>query len=96
MLGKITAKDDFWNIKNLTRDDQLAGHRIPPQLMGIIPQNTAGFGDVEKAARVFVANELEPLQESLLELNQLVGEEIIRFRPYSLDDGGAAPLDPTK
>lgn len=36
-------------------DDQLAGHRILPQLMGIIPQNTGGFGDVEEAARVFVA-----------------------------------------
>lgn len=95
-VSEVAAKDDFWNIKNLTRDDQLAGHRIPPQLMGIIPQNTAGFGDVEKAARVFVANELEPLQESLLELNQLVDEEIIRFRPYSLDDGGTTPLDPTK
>ncbi len=59
-VSEVAAKDDFWNIKNITRDDQLAGHRIPPQLMGIIPQNTGGFGDVEKAARVFVANELEP------------------------------------
>jgi PBSX family phage portal protein len=83
-VSEVAAKDDFWNIKNLTRDDQLAGHRIPPQLMGIVPTNTAGFGDVEKAARVFVANELEPLQESLKEINEIVGEEIVRFRPYDL------------
>ena len=94
-ISEVAAKDDFWNIKNITRDDQLAGHRIPPPLMGIVPQNTAGFGDVEKAAKVFVANELEPLQAALMEVNDIVGEEVIRFRPYSLDDG-AAPLDPTK
>ncbi|MCE8023687.1 phage portal protein [Billgrantia aerodenitrificans] len=85
-VSEVAAKDDFWNIKNLTRDDQLAGHRIPPQLMGIVPTNSAGFGDVEKAARVFVANELEPLQESLKEINEIVGEEIIRFRPYRLEE----------
>jgi PBSX family phage portal protein len=84
-VSEVAAKDDFWNIKNLTRDDQLAGHRIPPQLMGIVPTNSAGFGDVEKAARVFVANELEPLQESLKEINEIVGEEVVRFRPYRLE-----------
>lgn len=52
--------------------------------MGIIPDNTGGFGDVEKATTVFVANELEPLQERLLELNEIVGERVIKFKPYSL------------
>lgn len=83
-VSEVAAKDEFWNIKNITRDDQLAGHRIPPQLMGIIPQNTGGFGDVEKAARVFVANELEPLQQTMLEINERVGEEVVRFQPYEL------------
>lgn len=94
-ISEVAAKDDFFNIKNITRDDQLAGHRIPPQLMGIIPQNTAGFGDVEKAARVFVANELEPLQEALRGVNEIVGEEIVSFRPYSLSDATSSePLCP--
>ena len=83
-MSEVAAKDDFWNIKRTSRDDQLAGHRVPPQLMGIIPDNTGGFGDVEKAANVFVANELEPLQERLLELNEIVGEVVIKFKPYSL------------
>lgn len=95
-ISEVAAKDDFLNIKNITRDDQLAGHRIPPQLMGVIPQNTAGFGDVEKAVRVFVANELEPLQESLSELNEMIGEEVIRFRPYTLGDAAPLPLDPAR
>ncbi|SHF00780.1 phage portal protein, PBSX family [Modicisalibacter ilicicola DSM 19980] len=95
-VSEVAAKDEFWNIKNITRDDQLAGHRIPPQLMGIIPQNTGGFGDVEKAARVFVANELEPLQATFLDINERMGEEIIRFNPYSLDAPGGSGLDPSR
>lgn len=84
-VSEVAAKDEFLNMKNITRDDQLAGHRIPPQLMGIIPQNTGGFGDAEKAARVFVANELEPLQATFQQVNEHVGEEIITFDPYTLD-----------
>lgn len=84
-VSEVAAKDDFWNIKRTSRDDQLAGHRVPPQLMGIIPDNTGGFGDVEKAAKVFVANELEPLQARMMEFNELVGEEVIAFNEYSLE-----------
>lgn len=94
-LSEVAAKDEFWNIKNASRDDQLAGHRVPPQLMGIIPANTGGFGDVEKAARVFVTNELEPLQQVFLEVNEILEEEIIRFSPYTL--GESMPvLDPSR
>lgn len=57
--------------------------------MGIIPQNTGGFGDIEKAARVYVANELEPLQATMREVNEHVGEEVVRFEPYRLDDPDA-------
>lgn len=35
---QITAKDAFINIKNTTRDDILAAHRIPPQLMDTMPE----------------------------------------------------------
>jgi PBSX family phage portal protein len=95
-ISEVAAKDEFWNVKNVTRDDQLAGHRVPPQLMGIIPQNSAGFGDVEKAARVFVANELQPLQEVFREINDILGEEVVRFRPYVLEESSAPALDPAR
>jgi len=88
-VSEVAAKDEFWSIKNATRDDQLAGHRVPPQLMGIIPTNSSGFGDAEKAARVFAANELEPLQERMLEMNDIAGKEVLKFKPYSL--GEVAP-----
>lgn len=86
-VSEVAAKDEFWNIKRTTRDDQLAGHRVPPVLMGIVPENTSGLGDPEKTAKVFAINELEPLQESLKELNDLVGEEVISFNPYKLTQG---------
>ncbi|WP_136067079.1 phage portal protein [Modicisalibacter radicis] len=95
-ISEVAAKDEFASIKNITRDDQLAGHRIPPQLMGIIPNNTGGFGDVEKAAKVFVTNELEPVQAVFSEINDLLGQKVIRFRPYSLEADQPAPTDPIR
>ena len=53
-------------------------------MMGIIPDNAGGFGDVEKAAGVFVRNELTPLQERMKEVNGWLGEEVITFRNYEL------------
>jgi len=53
--------------------------------MGMMPNNTSGFGDVVKAAQVFVRNELTPLQERFKEINDWSGEEVIRFRDYSLN-----------
>lgn len=85
-LSEVATKDDFFNIKNASRDDLLSAHRVPPQMMGIIPSNTGGFGDVEKASKVFVKNELTPLQERMKEVNKWIGEEVIAFRPYTLDD----------
>lgn len=83
-VSEVAAKDEFASIKNVTRDDQLAAHRVPPQLMGIVPNNTGGFGDAGKAAAVFAANEISPLQERMKEVNDWLGIEVIRFKPYAL------------
>jgi len=84
-LSEVAAKDEFLNIKNVSRDDMLAAHRVPPQLMGIIPNNTGGFGDIEKASKVFVRNELIPLQKRFEELNNWLGDEVILFKDYNLN-----------
>ncbi len=81
-ISEVSAKDDFLNIKNVSRDDVLAAHRVPPQLMGIVPGNTGGFGAVRPAAEVFARNEIEPLQTRFMELNDWLGEEVVRFVPY--------------
>ncbi|WP_122096226.1 phage portal protein [Rahnella sp. Larv3_ips] len=81
-LSEVATKDDFFNIKKASQNDLLCAHRVPPQMMGIIPENSGGFGDVEKAAQVFVRNELTPLQERMKELNLWLKEIIIEFKPY--------------
>ncbi|MEL5266029.1 phage portal protein [Serratia marcescens] len=83
-LSEVAAKDEFWNIKNVTRDDQLHAHRVPPQLMCIVPENAGGFGNVKEASEVFVRNELIPLQWRMQELNDWMGEEVISFDEYRL------------
>jgi len=61
-LSEVATRDDLFNIKKASRDDLLSAHRVPPQMMGIIPDSAAGFGDAAKAAQVLVRNELTPLQ----------------------------------
>ena len=80
-ISEIAAKDDFASIKNLSRDDLLASLRIPPQLMGIVPQNAAGFGSVSDASAIWVKNELVPIQTRMQQVNDWLGEEVIRFLP---------------
>lgn len=89
-ISEVAAKDEFLGIKDATRDDVLAAHRVPPQLLGIVPKNTGGFGAVEPAARVFVKNELEPLQNRLAEVNAWIGDEVITFKPYALADAASS------
>lgn len=89
-LSQMAAKDEFLNVKNTSRDDELSVHRVPPQLMGLIPNNTGGFGSVTDASEVFVRNELVPLQERMRELNDWLGIEVIRFSDYVLTPGKPA------
>lgn len=84
-VSEIAAKDDFTNIKSITRDDTLAALRVPPQLMGIVPNNTGGFGSIKDAAEVFYQNEIVPLQSRMIQINEWAGDEIIKFKEYKLN-----------
>ena len=79
-LSEVATKDDFFNIKKVSAEDLMSAHRVPPQMMGMMPNSTGGFGDVVKAAQVFVRNELSPLQERIKDIN-----EIIKFTKYDLN-----------
>ncbi len=83
-ISEVAAKDEFFNIKNVTRDDLLAAHRVPPQLLGIVPSNSGGFGTPDTAARVFGRNEIRPLQARFAELNDWLGEEVVTFDDYEI------------
>ena len=83
-IAEVAAKDEFHNIKLASRDDQLAGHRMPPQLLGVVPQNSGGFGDIEKAFRVLYYNEIIYLQQMLMQINSAIGIEVIKFKQHPL------------
>ena len=90
-VSEVAAKDEFFNIKNITRDDQLAAHRVPPQLMGVIPTNTGGFGNPTDTAQVFSRNELKPLQARFMELNEWLGIEVVKFNEYEISSSKEKP-----
>ncbi|MDC7683286.1 phage portal protein [Asticcacaulis sp. BYS171W] len=90
-ISEVAAKDEFLGIKNTSRDDILAGWRTPPQLMGVVPANAGGFGDVEKASDIFFENEIVPLQRKFRSaINRFAGREIVVFEPRPKPAGAKA------
>lgn len=72
----------------------LAVHRVPPQLFGMMPNNTGGFGDVEKVAKVFTRNELAQLQVRMKNaINAWGGVPASDFETYTLgNDAEPRPM----
>lgn len=85
-ISEVTAKDEFFNVKKVSRDDQLAATRTPPNLIGVVPENTGGFGSVYDAAKVFNRNEINPLQMVFAQINNFLNKEIIKFKPYLIEE----------
>jgi PBSX family phage portal protein len=69
-VGDFSTKDELEKIKNISRDDIIAAHRIPPALANIIPSVAGGLGDIEKADAVYVRNEIIPLREEFAIVNE--------------------------
>lgn len=65
-VGEVSAKDEFANVKNITAQDILTAHRFPAGLAGIIPTNTGGLGDPEKARATYRKDEVMPVQRKFL------------------------------
>lgn len=78
-IAEVAANDQFLNIKEVTRDDMLSAHRTPPQLLGIVPKNGTGFGNVIDAVRSFYRLEIRPIQGRLMELNEWMGRKVVDF-----------------
>ena len=81
-LAEATAKDEFFNISRATRSDILIGHRIPPQLLGVAPENVGGFGDANTADQLTYLNEIVPVQERMMDMNEFFEDEVLRFKDY--------------
>ncbi|MGL1932192.1 MAG: phage portal protein [Desulfotalea sp.] len=73
-VGDFSTRDELEKIKNLTRDDIIAAHRITPALANVIPDkgSSGGFGDIVKASEVYMENEIKPLRGYALEINDLL------------------------
>lgn len=83
-ISEVAAKDEFTGIKRVTPDDILAALRVPPQLLGIVPQNAGGFRSIRNAAKVWASMELAPLQSRMAMVNEWIGEEVITFASFDL------------
>ncbi|WP_289283320.1 MULTISPECIES: phage portal protein [unclassified Methylophaga] len=79
-VGDIGTKDEFERIKNITRGEILSMHRMYPGLSGVIPESNSGFGDMEKIMRVYHELEVGAMQQPFLELNELLGKQVVNFR----------------
>lgn len=79
-IAEVGAKDEFLGIKNATQADVMAAHRVPPQLLGIVPAQGSAFGNPKDATAMFFELEIEPIQAAFLEVNDRLGQEVIRFR----------------
>lgn len=84
--AEAAAKDEFLRVKGVSRDDVLAAHRVPPQLIGLVPENSGGFGNAKDAMVVFYELEIVPLLEKFSALNAWAGEEIVVFSRPSWSD----------
>nr|DAK40547.1 MAG TPA: portal vertex protein [Caudoviricetes sp.] len=89
-IAEVGAKDEFLNIKGVSAEDMMAAHRVPPALMGIVPKASGGLGDAITAAKVFARNEVAPLQQTFLDVNDRLGIEVFRFEEYAVERTDAA------
>ena len=83
IMGDI-SKDDYLNVNKISREAVLTVHRVPPQLMGVIPENTGGFGGADVAAEIFMQNEIMPLYSTLIEPIIETFGDVVEFSPYSI------------
>lgn len=74
-VGDFQAKDELEKVKNITRNDVIAAWRMNPALAGIIPENSGGFGDIEKIDRVYTSNEILPICQLFNQVNDSLRED---------------------
>ncbi len=80
-IAEAGAKDEFLGIKSATAADVMASHRVPPQLLGIVPAQGSAFGNPKDATAMFDYLEIDPLRAVFEGLNDMVGLPLINFVP---------------
>jgi len=69
-VGDIASKDEFERIKKITLNDMLSMHRAQEALSGQSSGDSPGFGDLDKITRAYYNNEVVPMQQDMLEINE--------------------------
>ncbi len=83
------AKDDFAAVKETTRADILNAHRIPPEILSVLPNNRGvPSGDLDKKARLFQQTVIGPAARLIEDaLNPHLPPSMqFQFQPFTLDD----------
>jgi PBSX family phage portal protein len=88
-VGQLDAKDEFSKMKNVTTGDILSAHRIPLDLMSIVREGFSPVGDLNKVDKMFHKNEIKPIGEILLELNDFAGFEVLKMKEYEVLETGS-------
>ncbi|MGB3222539.1 MAG: phage portal protein [Desulforhopalus sp.] len=74
-VGDFSTRDELQKIKDISRDDIIAAHRIPPALASIVPAEArGGYGDVTKSDQMYEKNEIEPLRKFILQINDILSK----------------------
>ena len=68
-VGDISTKDEFERIKKITSQDMLSMHRAMEALCGQMSGESPGFGDLDKITKAYYNNEVVPLQQDMMEIN---------------------------
>ena len=73
-VGDFSTKDELEKIKNISRDDIIAAHRLPAAMAAVIPSGNSNFGDITKVDSVYEKNEIIPIREQLETINDWLPE----------------------
>lgn len=89
-IAEVGAKDEFLGIKSATAADVMAAHRVPPQLLGIVPAQGSAFGNPKDATRMFDWLEIRPLKAVFLGINDRLGLSAVQFEADDDEEADAA------
>ncbi|SGY90993.1 Probable capsid portal protein [Moritella viscosa] len=86
-VGDISTKDEFERIKKMTLNDMLSMHRAQEALSGQTSGESPGFGDLDKITRAYYNNEVVPMQQDMLEINEYLPAPLhIKFAEPAYSD----------
>ncbi|MDO6426226.1 phage portal protein [Thalassotalea sp. 1_MG-2023] len=86
-IGDISTKDEFERIKKITLNDMLSMHRASEALSGQASGDSPGFGDLDKITRSYYNNEVVPLQQEMMQVNEYLPAHLhISFKEPDYSD----------